>query len=29
MNGGFPWRTGFSQEEWRIRRALAEDLLPL
>jgi hypothetical protein len=27
-NGGFPWRTGFS-EEWRIRRALAEDLLPL
>lgn len=27
--GGFPAQTGTTQEEWRVRRALAHDLLPL
>jgi hypothetical protein len=27
-HGGFPWPTA-SEEEWRVKRALARDLLPL
>jgi hypothetical protein len=28
-NGGFPWPAGSPQGQWRVRQALAKDLLPL